>query len=114
MPVHQEQGAGHDGGEALDAAVGLLVGGEIVGVEGAGEGGGLAEAEGEAFAGDGVDGSGGVADEGDVAGGDAMESASERDGAAGRVAWMRGGEAMAECGEVNERVIGSGEFCGRR
>ena len=36
--LHEEQGAGHDGGESLDAAVGLLVGGEVFGVECGGEG----------------------------------------------------------------------------
>ena len=52
-------------------------------MEGFGEGERLVEGEAEAFAGDGVDGAGGVADEGDVAAGDAMELAAESDGAAG-------------------------------
>jgi hypothetical protein len=55
VAIHEEEAAGHEGGKALDAAVGLLVGGEVVGVESVGEGGGLTEAEGQALAGDGVD-----------------------------------------------------------
>ena len=43
--VHQKQGAGHEGGKTLDAAVGLLVGDEVVVAEGGGEGSGLAEAQ---------------------------------------------------------------------
>ncbi len=77
-----EHGAAHEVGEALDGSVGVLVGGEISAVEGFAEGERLTEAEAEAFAGDGVDGAGGVADEGDVAAGDAMELAAESDGAA--------------------------------
>ena len=53
--IHQEHGAGHEVGETLDAAVVALVGGEVVGAERAGEGAGLTEGEGEAFAGEGVD-----------------------------------------------------------
>ena len=85
--------------------MGLLVEREIVGVEALAEGRGLAEAEGEAFAGDGVDGAGGVADEGDVAGGDATERAAEGDGASRRAvglsAWRDGG---AERGSARGRA----------
>jgi hypothetical protein len=65
--VHQEQAAGHESGKALNAAVVALIGGEIVFFESGGQGDCLTEAEGEALAGDGVDGTGGVADESDVA-----------------------------------------------
>ena len=78
--IHQKQAAGHETGKPLDAAMGLLIEGKVVGVECDGQSGGLTEAEGHAFAGNGIDGSGGIADEGDVAGGDAAEFAAERDG----------------------------------
>src|ERR1700722_351978 len=55
IAVHEEQAAGHEAGDALDAAMGVLVGGEVVGFERRGEGGGLSEAEGHAFTGDCVD-----------------------------------------------------------
>ncbi len=84
---------GHAVREAAQRGVRLLVLGEVVGGEGVGEGERLAEAEGEAFAGDGVDRAGGVADEGDVAAGDAVEPAAEGDGAARGVA----GRAEARC-----------------
>ncbi len=66
--------------------MGLLVGGEIVGFEGDGECRCLTEAEGHAFTSDGVDGAGGVADEGDIRAGHAVEGSSESDGAARRAA----------------------------
>ncbi len=74
----------------------------------------MAEAEGEAFAGDSIDGAGGVADEGDVAAGDTVESAAEGDGAAGGVAGGSGGEAALKLREVREslrdaRVFGAGD-----
>lgn len=50
--------------------------------EGVGEERGLAEGESEALAGDGVDGAGGVSDEGDVIAGDAGQAAGEREAAA--------------------------------
>ena len=65
--IHQKQAFGHDGGEPLDAAVSLLIGGEVVRLERRCECCGLTKAKGEAFAGDGVDRTGGVADESDVA-----------------------------------------------
>ncbi len=86
--IHQEQAARHEAGGKLDAAMGLLVESEVVGFEREGEGRGLTEAESHAFAGDGVDGTGGVADEGDVAGGDTTEFAAESDGASGGAAWL--------------------------
>ena len=55
VAVHQEK-LGHECWKTLDAAVRVLVGGEIVGVDCACEGRGLAESEGQTFAGDGVDG----------------------------------------------------------
>jgi hypothetical protein len=75
--IEQEHGAGHEVREAMDGGVGGLVLGQVVDFERCGKSEGLAEAEGEAFAGDGVDGAGGVADEGDVAVGDAMKSPTE-------------------------------------
>ena len=65
--IHQKQAFRHDGWQPLDAAVSLLVHGEVVCLERLGEGCGLTKAKGEAFAGDGVDRTGGIADEGDVA-----------------------------------------------
>jgi hypothetical protein len=53
--VHKEQAAGHEGGKALDAAVGLLIEGQVVGAEGIGQSGGLTKAEGHAFAGNRID-----------------------------------------------------------
>jgi hypothetical protein len=53
--IHQEQALRHEGGEALDAAVSLLIGGEVVVFERGGQGYGLTKTEGEAFAGDSVD-----------------------------------------------------------
>ena len=84
--VHEEHGASHEVSAALDGLVGLLVGGEVAAVEGFGEGERLMEGKAEAFSGDGVDGAGGIADEGDVAGGDAAKFAAEADGAARRAA----------------------------
>ncbi len=84
--VHEEQAGGHDSRETHNASMGLLVGGEIIGFEGDGESGSLTEAESHAFAGDGVDGAGGVADEGDVGAGYAVEGSSESDGSARRSA----------------------------
>jgi hypothetical protein len=108
--IHEEQGAGHAAGKALDAAVGLLVEGEVVGAERFGQRYGLAEAEGEAFAGDGIDGAGGVADEGDVGVGYTAEFAAERDGASRWAVGLGQGEAMAQGGEVTEGCLGAGEF----
>jgi hypothetical protein len=84
--IHKQQRAGHEVREAVHCGVVALVLAEVVGLEGGGESQGLAEAEGEAFAGDGVYGAGGVANEGDVAAGDAAEFAAEGDGAAWGVA----------------------------
>ena len=85
--IHQEQALRHESGETLDTAVGLLIGGEGVGFKGGSQSHGLAEGKGETFAGDGVDGAGGVADESDIASGDARESAVQRDGTAWAAAW---------------------------
>ena len=52
---HEEKAAGHEGGDPLDGAMCVLVGGKVVGLESERERGGLAEAEGHAFAGDGMD-----------------------------------------------------------
>ncbi len=94
--------------------MGLLVEGEIVGAECDGQSGGLTEAEGHAFAGDGIDGSGGVSDEGDVAGGDAAEFAAEGDGASCRAFGLRCGEVMAQSGEMSQGIArGWRIFCSR-
>ena len=85
--------------------MGLLIAREIACVEGFAEGGGLAEAEAEAFAGDGVDGSGGVADEGDVVACDAVEFAVEGDGAARWADRDGGAEMLLELREVAESVF---------
>jgi hypothetical protein len=90
--VHQEHGAGHEPGETVDLPVGSLVGGEIFCLEGLGECESLTEAEGEAFACDRIDGTGGVTDEGDVSSGDAAEAAGEGDGAE----WCVGGRGGCE------------------
>jgi len=90
--------------------VGLLIESEVVRKEGVGESGGLAKTEGHAFAGNGIDGSGGVADEGDVAFGYAAELAAEGDGASCRAVGLGQGEVMAQGGEVTEGCLGAGEF----
>ena len=81
--IHQEHGAGHEPGEAVDLSVCSLVGGEIVCFKGLGECEGLTEAEGEAFAGDCIDGAGGITDEGDVSRGDSVETAGKGNRAEG-------------------------------
>jgi len=108
--IHEEQAAGHKRRETLDAAVGPLVRGEVVDFERWGQSCGLTECEGESFAGDGIDGTGGVADEGDVACGDAAESAVEGDGAARTAAGDRVGEACGERGIEGECVGGTFEL----
>ena len=52
--VHEEQAAGHDAGNALNAAMGILVEGEIFFVKGGGECCGMAKGEAEARASHGV------------------------------------------------------------
>jgi hypothetical protein len=94
--VHQEHGAGHEMGEAMEAGVGALVEGQIFGAESVGQFESLTETEGEAFAGDGVDRAGGVADEGDVAGGDVAETPAHGDGSAGSVAGVGQGETVLQ------------------
>jgi hypothetical protein len=81
---------------------------EVVGFKGSSQGERLAEAEGEALAGDGVDGPGGVADECDAAARDPMKSAAESDGAAGCVAGWSGGEAALKLREVTQGLIDVG------
>ena len=98
--IQQEKVARHEGWKTLDAAMGLLIRGEIVGAEGVGEGCGLSKAQGHAFAGNGIDGSGGIADEGDVAVGDAAEFAAEGDGTSGGAFGLGGGEVLLQSGEV--------------
>jgi hypothetical protein len=115
MAIEEEQEGGHALREGEGGPVVGFVRGEGAGVEGLGEEKGLAEAEGEAFAGDGVDGARGVADEGDVAAGDAAEAAevgsvavgfSRRTGMDWRISVRRtpGWRVMAEmqtsCGPV--------------
>src|SRR5207245_9381497 len=78
--------------------------------QGVGQRGGLAEGEGEAFAGDGIDGSGGIADEGDVGVGYAAEFAGEGDGASRWAVGLGRGEVMAQGGEVTEGFGGADEF----
>ena len=78
--VHQKHGAGHEVGEAVKPGVGAFVEGEVFDTDGVGQFEGLTEAEGQTFASDGVDGAGGVADEGDVAGCDAAEATAHGDG----------------------------------
>jgi hypothetical protein len=110
--VHQEEGAGHDVGQAMELCVGALVQVEVFGAEGVCELESLTEAEGKAFAGDGVDGAGGVADEGYVAGGDATETAAHGDGSAGCVAGTGQDEAMLQGWEEMERLLKVDEFFG--
>src|ERR1700728_1317737 len=62
MAVEEEKEGGHALREGEGGWVVGFVGGEGAGVEGLGEEGGLAESEGEAFTGDGVDGARGVTD----------------------------------------------------
>jgi hypothetical protein len=108
--VHKEQTTGHDGWEAHDASMGSLVGSEMVGAEREGKCGCLTEAEGDAFAGDGVDGTGGIADKSNVGGGDALERVPEGDGTARGIAWMSGCEMALECWEVTQGFAGRGCF----
>ena len=108
--VHEKEAAGHEARGKLYAAVSVLVEGEVVSVESFGECGGLAEGEAEAGAGDGVDRTGGVADESDVVGGDSAKGASEGD----RSAWSAAGgcccEMVLEGWEVGEGFVRAGDF----
>ena len=88
-------------GKALDAGMGLLIEGEIVGAECDGQSCGLTKAEGHALAGNGIDGSGGIANEGNVATGYPAEFASEGDGASCWAFGLRCGEVMAQSGEMS-------------
>lgn len=113
MAVEQEKEGGHALREGQGGGVAGFVRGERAGVEGLGEEDGLAKSESEAFAGDGIDGAGGVTDEGDVAAGDAAEAAGEGEAAAFRRRGFGGGEFVAEdgdgvddFGEVNAGVAG--------
>ena len=110
--IHEEKGAGHEMREAMHGGVGELVLGEVVGLEGCGEREGLAEAEGETFAGDGIDGAGGVADEGDVAACDAMEFAAEGDGAAWNASGWGGCETALKFWEVCQGLRDAEMFAG--
>ena len=110
--VHEEHGAAHEVGEALNGSVSLLVGGEIAVAESFGEDERLAEAEAETFAGDGVDGARGVANQGDVAASDTMELAAESEGAARGVSGSGRLEALTEFREVSQGALDAGEFCG--
>ena len=64
----------------------------------------LAEADGEAFAGDGVGGAGGIAEQSDGVGGDAMEFAVGGDGAALLGDGLNAVEAACYLGELVEDV----------
>ena len=131
VAVEEKQERGHALREGENARVAGFVEGEAGGlvvagmrilggvllargaVEGIGEEKSLAEGEGEAFAGDGVDGAGCVADEGNVTVGDATETAGEGEGAALSGGGCGGGEFVAEkrdgvedCGEAEAGVAG--------
>jgi hypothetical protein len=140
VAIKEEQERGHALREGEDGGVAGFVEGEAAGlvmagvrvlggglaaraaVKGVGEEEGLAEGEGEAFAGDGVDGAGGVADEGDVAAGDVAEAAGEGEGAAfGGGGWCAGefvaeeGDGVEDCREAEVRVTrhdGDADFFG--
>jgi hypothetical protein len=103
--IHQKQAAGHETWKALNASVGLLVEVEIVGLECAGEGCGLTKAERKAFAGDSVNGARGVADEGDVAGGDATQLAVECDRASWGARELSSGEVPGKSRKVSESFL---------
>src|ERR1700733_5234615 len=90
--------------------MGPLVGGEVVCHQCGGQGGGLTEAESHAFAGDGVDGAGGVADKGDVAGGDSAKLADEGDGPSSGTAAAGVDQAAMQGREVAEGLGLAGEF----
>lgn len=110
MAVHEEKGFGHEGGKTLDATVSVLVCGEVVFVECFGESRGLTECEGEAFSGDGVDRTRGVADQSDVASRDTVEGAAEGDGSVSMVGQFCCGETLAKSREMCEGVIGRRNF----
>lgn len=111
--IEEEHEAGHALRQGDDVGVAVLVEVEAAGGEGVGEQEGLAEAHGEAFAGDGVGGAGGVTDEGDVGAGDAMEAAGEGEGAAlgggeggAGQPGLQGGEGSEDLGEANAGMAG--------
>jgi hypothetical protein len=115
MAVEEEKEGGHALREGEGGWVVGFVGGEGAGVEGLGEEGGLAESEGEAFTGDGVDGARGVTDECDVAAGDAAEAAGEGEAAAfggggfsGCEFFAQEGDRVDDFGEVDAGVAGHG------
>lgn len=80
--IEQEQEGGHALGECKDRGVARFVEIESPCSEGVGEQERLTKGHGKAFAGDGVGGSGCIADEGDIAAGDAAQAAGEGEGAA--------------------------------
>ena len=92
------------------AAVSVLIEGEVVSVESFGECGGLAEGEAEAGAGDGVDRTGGVADESDVVGGDSAKGASKGNRSTRCAAGDCCCEMALEGGEVRECFVRTGDF----
>ncbi len=108
VAVEEEQHGGHAPGQGEECGVACGVEVEAATLERVGEEEGLAKREGEAFAGDGVDGAGGVpktrnvADEGDVAASDAAEAAGEGEATAFGGDGLGGGEAGVERGEAAE------------
>ena len=89
-----------------------LVGFEIFSFKGLGEREGLTEAEGEAFACDGIDGAGGVAEEGDVSRSDPVEAAGQGDGTQRGVGGRGGREMEFQDGEEAQSLLNAGEFFG--
>jgi hypothetical protein len=100
--IQQEQAARDEAGEALDASMSSLIEREVVVVECDRESCGLAEAESEAFAGDGVDGAGGVADEGDIFFSDLVEFAVEGYGSSRSTTERSVGKVMLQVWELAE------------
>jgi len=103
-PVESQHEFAHGDGQLGDTAVGAAVGFERARVDGVGECQGLAEGYGEAFAGDGVGRSGGIADQCDRTGGDAVQLAGCGDCAALAGDDLGVGEALGDARKFGEDV----------
>ena len=111
--IEQQHCLGHEVGHPAKANVLPLIVGEIAGAESFAERDGLTEAEAEALSGDGVDGAGGVADEGDVAARDAMKFSAEGDRTARGVAGGGGLETLLELRELIKGLLDGRELLAR-
>jgi hypothetical protein len=102
--TQEQQESTHQGGTPHQTAMGFLIVGQIVALESFSQGERLAKGETETFSSDGIDGTGCIANEGDVATSDMAKPASRSDrahfGGTGQSS-----EARTELWELGEGVL---------